>query len=72
MISDLKGMNNRHTYLDEENSREKEDPVQGHGGGRVPGMVEGQQGGQEGCRGVSEQERRRGKPTADGQVVLDP
>ena len=68
-------MNNRHTYLGEENSREKEEPVQGHGGGggggRVPGMVEGQQGGQDGCRGVNERERRRGKPRADGQVVLD-
>lgn len=71
LISDLKGMNDRHTYLDEENSREEEDPVQVRGGGHVPGMAEGQQGGQDGFRGVSEQERRRGKPRADGQVVLD-
>lgn len=43
MSSDLKGMSSRHPYLDEENSREKDEPLQRHREGHVPGLFEEQQ-----------------------------
>lgn len=63
LSSDLREMSNRHAYLDEENSRHKEGPVQIHGGGHVPGMFERQQGGQHGSRGVSK--RKKGKESRE-------
>ena len=42
----MQRLRNRPTQLDKENSREKGAPVQSRGHGHVPGMVEGEQGGQ--------------------------